>query len=58
MMTIEKLTEFRQLFENNKRLSKDKHTYVMDLLEAKQQLSSMSNVLKITVEEFNAFFAD
>ncbi len=58
MMTIEKITEFRQLFEDHKLLSKDKTTFILNLLDAKESLSSRSNATKITLEEFNGFFAD
>lgn len=37
-MTAEKLTEFRQFFEECKVLSKDGHTFVMNLDEARDIL--------------------
>jgi hypothetical protein len=58
MMTVEKLTEFRQLFEDHKKFAKDKGCYVLDLNESKDALASRTTVIKITLEEFNAFFSE
>lgn len=57
-MTVEKLTEFRQLFEDHKKFAKDKGCYVLNLLEAREALAQKTSAIKITLEEFNTFFAD
>ena len=38
-MTVEKLTEFRQLFEDQKKYAKDKGCYILNLVEAKDALA-------------------
>lgn len=58
MMTIEKITEFRQLFEDYKKYAKDKGCYVMNINEAKDSLASKHSLVRITLEEFNAFFSE
>ena len=57
-MTVEKLTEFRQLFEDQKRFNKEKQCYTINLVEAQSSLSDKKSILRITLEEFNTFFYD
>lgn len=54
-MTIEKLTEFRQLYEQFKYYAKDKQCYILDLKEARTALSA---TYRITDEEFTAFYSE
>lgn len=55
-MTIEKLSEFRQLFDELSIYDKTNKVNVLILNEAREAISKPESTYLITCDEFNAFF--
>ena len=55
-MSIEKITYFREIFEDYKSYDKTKHTHILNLLSAKEAIFSLGSRFKISLDEFNTFF--
>ena len=56
MMTIEKLTEFRKLFEEFKISNDNNHESYIDLIKVMEVISLDESKYRITLDEFGAFF--
>lgn len=57
-MTAEKLSEFRQMFEDCRKYDKKQQLQILDLEELREAISLNKCRYDITDEEFRAFFGD